>query len=301
MGECRNCGRDAAEDLGFLGPIAPFFLKRVLNVELGISSATHPFKRLLRQLPLLGKALHRIYGDTVFAEMEICRSCTFVQTKIPFPDESLAGLYADYRADSYNRERIRLEPSYAAIARDVGLCRQEIDARTIGLSQWLTTRIAPEPGFSMLDYGGADGKFLPDLPGVKYVFEISNIPPVPGIIRIPKESDLTAYSYVQLAHVLEHVTNPLLLTKKAASIVKPGGHLYIEVPIEISDHDLNRLLAGDRTVSLFIHEHINRYSVRSMTELLRAANLPIKALETSEVDFGWAHATVIRALVQPPA
>ncbi len=296
MGQCRNCGEDATENLGFLGSIAPFFLKRVLDLEIGIAPAVHPVKKLLHRFPLAAKAFQRIYGSSVLTEMEICRSCTFVQTKIPFPDDALAKLYADYRSDSYNRERIRYEPAYEAIAHDVGGSRQEIEARTLGLTQWLASRITPEPDFSMLDYGGADGKFLPALPGSRYVFEISNITPVPGTTRIERESELATYSYVQLAHVLEHVTNPLLLTKHAASHVRSGGHLYIEVPVEISDRDANRLLAGDRAIPLPIHEHINRFSVRSITALLRSANLIAKAVETSTVDFGWTKPTVIRAL-----
>lgn len=298
MGQCRNCGKDAAVDLGFLGGMAPFFVKRVFGLEIAPAPAIHPVKRLLRRIPLLPKLVHRVYGEAAFTQMEICRNCTFVQAKVPFADDALAKLYADYRSDSYNQERIRYEPSYAAIAREVGSCRQEIEGRIVGLSQWLSSRIATDPDFSMLDYGGADGKFLPDLPGKRYVFEISSIKPVPGVTRVETESELSTYSYVQLAHVLEHVSNPLLLTRKAASCVRPGGHLYIEVPVEISERDLNRLLSGDRTVPLALHEHINRYSVRAVTELIRSTNLALKAVETEHVDFGWTKAIVIRALAQ---
>jgi 3-oxoacyl-(acyl-carrier-protein) synthase len=45
-----------------------------------------------------------------------------------------------------------------------------------------------------------------------------------------------------------------------------------------------------------IHEHINRYSVKSVTELLRSAGLSLAAIQTEEVDFGWISATVIRGL-----
>ena len=42
----------------------------------------------------------------------------------------------------------------------------------------------------MLDYGGANGIFLPDLPGRKYVFDISNVAPADGITRVKSESEL---------------------------------------------------------------------------------------------------------------
>jgi hypothetical protein len=47
---------------------------------------------------------------------------------------------------------------------------------------------------------------------------------------------------------------------------------------------------------LDIHEHINRYSEKSVIELLRSAGLSPLAIHSEEVDFGWAKATIIRAL-----
>jgi hypothetical protein len=148
----------------------------------------------------------------------------------------------------------------------------------------------------MLDYGGADGKFLPNLRGEKYVFDISDIAPAEGVIRIRDESELDSYSYVQLAHVLEHVCHPLVLTRKAASFLKHSGYLYIEVPLEVSDDVITRLANGDKTIRVDIHEHINRYTVKSVIELLRSTGVSSVAVETEMVDLGWIKATVIRAL-----
>lgn len=235
MGECRNCGATSTLDLGFVGDIAPFFLKRVLNLEYGLAPSPRPLKRALRGIPLLRRNVERIYGSSALTEMQICRNCWFIQTKLPFPDEALARLYADYRSDSYNRERVRYEPEYAAIASQVGSCGQELRTRTEGLTRWLGSRISTDGEFSMLDYGGAEGRFLPDLPGKKYVFDISSVEPAAGITRIESEAALGSYSYVQLAHILEHVSWPLALTRKAASCLKASGHLYVEVPQDLSD------------------------------------------------------------------
>ncbi len=298
MKACRNCGAEAMNDLGFIGEIAPFFLKRVLNLECGLAPSEHPLKRALRRIEFFSKTFQRIYGKSALIEIEICTVCSFIQTKLPFPDEAIARLYADYRSASYNQERIRYEPEYAAIASQVGSCAHEIQTRTAGLTRWLTGKINVESDFSMLDYGGADGKFLPDLPGEKYVFDISDIAPAKGIARIKDESGLASYSYIQLAHVLEHVSYPLLLTRKAASFLKDGGYLYIEVPQELSDEVISRLAGGDKTIKVDIHEHINRYCVKSVTGLLRAAHLSLAAIQAEEVNFGWIRATVIRALAR---
>jgi methyltransferase family protein len=296
VGECRNCGAQGTKDLGFIGEVAPFFLKRVLNLEYGLAPTGHPVKRFLRRIGSFSKSFQKIYGKSALVEIEICASCSFIQTKLPFPDEAIGRLYTDYRSDSYNRERIRYEPEYAAIASQAGSCNQEIQARTVGLTRWLNGKFKVESNFSMLDYGGADGKFLPSVPGEKYVFDISDIAPAEGVIRIRDESGLGSYSYIQLAHVLEHVPYPLALTRKATSFLKDSGYLYIEVPLEVSEATTARLASGDKTIRLEIHEHINRYSTKSVTELLRSTGLSIVAVETEAADLGWNKATIVRAL-----
>jgi hypothetical protein len=296
MGECRNCGAHVTTNLGFIGEIAPFFLKRVLNLEFGLAPSGHPVKRFLRRVGFFSKIFQRIYGRSILVEIEICTFCSFIQTKLAFPDEAIGRLYEDYRSDSYNQERIRFEPEYASIASGVGGCPQEIQARTFGLTRWLTGKLNIDKKFSMLDYGGADGKFLPDLPGEKYVFEISDVAPAEGIMRIRDESGLDSYSYVQLAHVLEHVSYPLVLARKAASFLKHSGYLYVEVPQELSDGAVSRITNGDTTFCLPIHEHINQFCVKSVTELLRSTGLSFVAVETEVMDLGWNKATIIRAL-----
>ena len=296
MGECRNCGAQATKDLGYIGVIAPFFLKRVLNLEYGLAPSRSSLKRFLRTIGFVSKNSQKIYGKSVLVEIEICKTCSFIQTKQPFSDEGIGKLYNDYRSETYNRERISYEPEYAQIASQTGCCNQEIQARTGGLTRWLNGKLNVEGRFSMLDYGGADGRFLPNLRGEKYVFDISDIEPAEGIERLRDESSLGSYSYIQLAHVLEHVTHPLALTRKAASFLMQSGYLYVEVPLEISDDTIARLANGDNTIAVDIHEHINRYSLKSVTELFRSAGLSLVAAETEEVDLGWNRPTIIRAL-----
>ena len=296
MGECRNCGASVTKDLGFIGEVAPFFLKRVLQVEYGFSPSDRPLKRFLRSIGSFNKILEKIYGKCLLLEMEICTSCSFIQTKVPFREEALSRLYTDYRSDSYNRERIRYEPEYASLASHVGNCAQEVHSRRAGLTEWLRGKLNIESNFSMLDYGGADGKFLPDLPGDKYVFDISDVAPAEGIVRINAESDLGSYSYIQIAHVLEHVSHPLALTRKAGSFLKDSGYLYVEVPQELSNEARIGLMNGLQNISLPIHEHINGYSLQSVTELMRSTGLSLVAIQAEEVNFGWTKGTIIRAL-----
>jgi hypothetical protein len=205
-------------------------------------------------------------------------------------------LYLDYRSPSYNEERIRYEPSYAAIAAAVGQDESEVNVRTTALNAFLRRTLSPNVSHSMLDYGGSDGKFMPDLPGAKFVYEISNIDPMPGVIRIQSESELGTYSIVLLAHVTEHVPHPLKLVQQLSKYVEPGGHLYIETPQEITDRDRDGLLRGSRSCEFGIHEHINQYCVPAVSSLLNSAGFIVSAIESSPVDVGWAKSVHIRAL-----
>ena len=248
MNDCRNCGAQSTQDLGFIGQIAPFFLKRVLNLELGFAPSGHPVKQLLRKLRYLDNIVSKTYGKSVLINLRLCRECSFVQTHIPFSEQSLKNLYADYRSDSYNKERIRYEPTYSSIMPHLGNGEEYLTSRVQGLTEWLRSWLPTDTEISMLDYGGADGRFLPKLRGTKHVFEISDIPSSPGVVRIMSQEYLQTYDYVQLAHVLEHVSFPLALTITASSYLKPSGFLYVEVPQELSDEEFANLADGDRTI-----------------------------------------------------
>lgn len=267
-----------------------------MNLEYGLAPSGHPIKRALRKLGIVSRAFEKVYAKCVLIEIQICERCSFIQTKTPFSEESIGHLYADYRSATYNQERIQYEPEYASIAPCVGRGAQEVETRKTGLTQWLKGKFDSGTHLSMLDYGGADGMFLPDLPGRKYVFDISDVGPCNGVTKIMNESELGSYAYIQLAHVLEHVPNPLVLTKKAASFLKDSGCLYVEVPQELDDQSRARLESGDYSVRLPIHEHINQYCLRSVTELLRSAGLSPVSIEAETVDLGWNRGTIIRAL-----
>lgn len=294
---CRNCGSAEIKDLGFIGEVAPFFLKRVLNAEIRTRVSADPRKRLLqRLLAVPNRTFQRIHAPGAYVEMQICLHCMFIQTKHPFTDQALGRLYADYRTESYNQERIRYEPSYAAIANDVGRADQEVTCRVGGLTTWLESRIGPARDFSMLDFGGSDGRFLPRLRGSKFVFDISNTAQLPGIVRISDENDLGTYSYVQIAHVLEHVPEPLALLTHVTKFMKPSGYLYIEVPQDLPDADIAKLANDSMKRSLMIHEHINVYCASSIRRLVETAGLMPIQVESFPIDLGWIRGTNIRAL-----
>lgn len=297
MQNCRNCESRSLGDLGFTGEVAPFFLKRVLNMEVRTSVARHPLRIFAQRVCALPQRLFaKVYGSSVFVEMQICLDCSFVQTRHPYRDEDLARLYADYRTASYNQERIHYEPTYAPLAKYVGKGDKEVECRVGGLNNWLADKIHPDGDFSLLDFGGSDGRFLPQIEGRKFVYEISDTSPLPGITRIADEKDLGTYSYVQIAHVLEHVPEPLALLKRVAGYVQPSGYLYIEVPQDLTDSEIEALKTLPVRRGLTVHEHINAYCPSSVKRLVEASGLIPVAVEPTPIDLGWTTGTNIRAL-----
>ncbi|HZY60896.1 MAG TPA: class I SAM-dependent methyltransferase [Edaphobacter sp.] len=300
MNQCRNCGATNLRDLGFIGALAPFFLKRVLRAELKFRKASAPHKRVVQRLTELPQRFFsRIHHPVVAVELQSCLNCSFIQTKYAFPDDALGNLYVDYRAKSYNQERSHYEPGYAQIAEQVGTHTEGGLNRVEALTNWLTSKVTLN-ACPILDYGGADGKFLPDLPCSKFVYEISNIEPVPGVTRIAKEADLQQYDYVQLSHVLEHVPQPLQMTRHVASFIKPGGYLLVEVPQDLDTNVLQQLQSGDTDHSITIHEHINFYSLLAIQKLLEGTGLEIIALDAIPVKTAITGQFFIRGLARRP-
>lgn len=295
--ECRNCGGTQLQDLGSIGRVAPFFLKRVLSAELRSPRSLSPVKRFIRDFVAKpGSILSRATQQAVFVEMQLCSECDFLQTRVPFHDEDIRRLYLDYRSETYNRERTHFEPGYAQVAELVGSNDVEIENRKHALGAILQGNVKLTDSFSILDYGGSKGEFIPDLPAKKFVYDVSNAPALPGIERIYSEDELRTYSLVLLAHVTEHVPNPLGLVRKLLTWIEPNGFLYIETPQEVCDADRERLSRGGNGIEIGIHEHINSYCQKAVVRLLTAAGLDVVKAESGAMDCGWSSQVIVRAL-----
>ena len=301
MSECRNCGRSELHDLGPIGQVQPFFLKRVFGLEIRAPRSPNALKQKIRDFAAIPMSFFsQVTGRFAFVEMQLCEHCFFIQTKVPFHDDDIMHLYADYRSPSYNGERIRYEPEYASIAAAIGQDQSEVRTRRSALTAFLGRVLRTSYSDAILDYGGADGRFIPDIPGTKFVYEISSMEPIPGVTRLTSESELGTYSIVLLAHVTEHVTHPLKLVRKLGTYVKPGGYLYVETPQEISDQQRVELQNSASRLELGIHEHINYYCTPAVRSLLEAARLDVVAIEDEVVDLGWTTSVHIRALGRKP-
>jgi len=302
MNNCRNCGGAEVQDLGTIGIVQPFFLKRALGMEIRPPRTPNAIKQKIRDLVQVPISLFsRITAQFACVDMQLCKRCSFIQTAIPFHDDEISRLYVDFRSPSYHQQRMQYEPGYASIAEAVGYHPVEIRTRTAASATFLRKHMPTSDTRTILDYGGADGRFIPDIPGSRFVYDISRIDPIAGVTPIKSEAELGTYSIVLLAHVTEHVAHPLKLVEKLKALVEPGGYLYIETPQEISDQQRADLQKGVARFDIPIHEHINCYCLPAVSALLESGGFDIVATETAYVDLGWVKGVHLRALGRKPS
>ncbi|NUM35789.1 MAG: class I SAM-dependent methyltransferase [Candidatus Brocadiae bacterium] len=211
-------------------------------------------------------------------DCQYCIDCNSVMPRYEFSAEELSQLYHDYRMESYNKERISFEPSYKKIAKIVGVTDTEISYRNSKSSELIMRNSSLLTEGYVLDLGGADGMFIPQIIKDKYetidLFDISNVK-INSVLentKIVKIKSLKKdhYSFLMNMHVLEHVGNPLAYFKEMVALVKRGGSIYLEFPLELSIDIENIFLKRIIDEPIMIHEHINKFSRKSIIGLLEA-------------------------------
>lgn len=81
-----------------------------------------------------------------------------------------------------------------------------------------------------------------------------------------------SFDWISMSHVIEHIHNPILALQKAFTLLRPGGHLWLETPnIDSRGHQL----FGPSWRGLEPPRHLTIFNTESMTNsLLRAGFRP---------------------------
>lgn len=328
---CRNCDSvDVFKSPS--GILAPFFMWRVCGIRTCSSSTRECFehlinivaaknqqtmmysfvnfllkaqKKLLRQFPSGRKLLQsRIDTSTnleASTDLRVCNICGFIGPDFEY--KTLDNLYTDYRSESYNNERELYEPSYKTIVDLVGKSDLEIKSRLNNADSLLTKYVDIGSIKTVVDYGGGDGRYIPEKLVKKdvYIVDISSENPVNlEHKRINKLENGLFFEYMQLCHILEHTMNPLEFLVEVTKNLKSGGYLYIEVPQDRSDDDIKKLQTKSPDTRHYIHEHINLYTPESVAALAESAGLKKLTVEKKLIEVGWTKALFISGLFVKP-
>jgi predicted TPR repeat methyltransferase len=181
----------------------------------------------------------------------------------------------------------------------VGKCQEEIDSRLTNLDGIIDSLVDCESIQTVLDWGGGEGRFVPTSLRSKTVTvldysteELSD----PAFLRLDQLSSDQKFDYIQICHVLEHVSEPRSLMLEVASHLNRGGYVYVELPQDRSSEDLQHFVSRPFDMYHGIHEHLNLYSQMALEQLGLSLGLRCVHLGSRQLDFGWINGTIISGL-----
>jgi 2-polyprenyl-3-methyl-5-hydroxy-6-metoxy-1,4-benzoquinol methylase len=200
-----------------------------------------------------------------------CASCglTYVDP-IPTPEE-LARFYA---------ERYRLEYKQASQPRLKHIYR----AGKVALGRLRIAGLLAAPLARVLDCGAGGGEFSYLLSSRGY--RLTGIEPNDGYREYARaeygvdlrpgtlednEFGPAEFDLITIFHVLEHVPDPRAALQRLAAWLKPGGHLYIEVP--------NALTDVSSPSNLYHRAHLYYFAAAPLAALARQAGLATVLLD----------------------
>ena len=200
--------------------------------------------------------------ETATVESMLCNNCDFIFSNPRFSHQDIEIKYRTIEELGFDQERHRKRQ-----LPDLSVRGQRIHRL---LSRHLGA--ANRSGLEILDYGGAEGHLL--LPFIAsghrgylmdYVqYELAD----PGITYLGRElrelPEGRQFDVILLLHTLEHVVDPVQLLRSLGKALRPGGRLYVEVPL------------GAWLEWEFLREpvtHLNFFSESSLCRAVEAAGL----------------------------
>ena len=173
-----------------------------------------------------------------------CDHCDFRWTDCGLPESLAAGVYGNYRNDVYLAARRTFEPWYSRKLNELSYDDAYIRDRQSFLATSLPKEVDYERSTNvLLDFGGDRGQFIPDAFSgyLRCVVESSDQQVVPGVNKFPSLDTMNLAvgrpAIVLVAHVFEHLQNPLETLLALREFATSDALLYIEVPLDGSDLD----------------------------------------------------------------
>ena len=132
------------------------------------------------------------------------------------------------------------QPWYRALYREPRFTR----LRNLRLYEWMG---ANAPGKLILNLGSGTGRFDHHLPAGLNMVKLDINPKAPGVQVLADAHRLpfgdTTFDIVYSVAVLEHVQRPWLVADEIRRVLKPGGHVVLELPflnVIHAEHDYFR-------------------------------------------------------------
>jgi hypothetical protein len=228
-----------------------------------------------------------------------CDACSFIFYNPRLDDADLRNLYSNYRSEEYWRMRQSTEPWYTSNFNADLASPEHYKTRRAMLAPILKEHLGQRKIKRILDHGGDHGDLVVGLleDAEPYVYDISGVEPAAGVTATRDPGSCKADLIIN-SNVLEHVGFPRVLVKEILQAAPDGGLVFLEVPCEFAtgfSRKLRRIaqigiMAAFRpslTRHLFrsaalymMHEHINYFTERCLTELMRRSGGKVLASGT---------------------
>lgn len=181
-------------------------------------------------------AHYAVGGPPFVCKLLECSACSFRFFDVRLTPDEVGRLYAGYRGERYFAERHRWEPWYSRkVNEGIGGDPKEIAGREASMAEFVLPHIKQTAIKTVLDYGGDRGQFIPKWLGTeKFVFELSDAVPEPGVTRIGSEDEMMSmkFDFTMVISVLEHCSDPGAVLEQLRSSLNPGSFLCVGVPYE---------------------------------------------------------------------
>ncbi len=172
-----------------------------------------------------------------------------------------------------------------------GSCLEQDTARFETIFKLISPLNMP-PDAAIADIGCARGGLLKTLFNHGYT-NLTGIDPLAANLTFPKEyapiSTVTGnaskipfedsrFDLICLTHTLEHLFSPKTSLSEIYRALKPGGHLFIEVPNASAYPGFPQAPLWN-----FLYEHINHFDAAALINLTRACGFSAKSVHTSDL------------------
>lgn len=178
--------------------------------------------------------------DRTVGTLVHCANCDLLYFSDLFSSSELHNMYSGYRGLAYFQRRNRFEPWYTQKLNDaIGHSSDVLDLRREHLGNLLQKLIRAGDVIApirVLDVGGDEGQFIPNLPSIKNraVLEVSGVRPIAEVASISNWEEAAVFGpdLLMICHVLEHTDLAREMIEAASGLLKPGQLLYVEVPLD---------------------------------------------------------------------
>jgi len=256
-------------------------------------------------------------------ELKYCLNCDLAFYNPRPSEKELSLLYSHYRDSHYQKTREKYEKYYTKeFNSSIGKSKSDLKKQTIHFLKTVKNFIKKEQQLNVLDFGGDKGHFLANTFKLanKYVYEVSKVQPLTGIKKFSTISSINKkFDFILCRHVLEHVSNPQQIIRRIKSISQKDTIFYFEVPIEFPINYFSikftkiilfPIITMGLSLKIFkpffikhrfyflMHEHLNKFCVNSITNMLAKENLKIIRIHQYQNNKGWSKPKVFCCLAK---